>query len=81
MEAGATTRQHHGIEQPDAETSHLSPSQEFRVRVARNDLTRVHGRDLSAAPASELTLEIGALVSSLLNVLQIVEDLAVGEEP
>ena len=59
----------------------LSPSQDFRVRVARNDLARVRGRDLSAVPASELQWEIGALVSSLFNILQIVEDLAVGEEP
>ena len=61
----------------------LSPSQDFRVRVARNDLARVRGRDLSAAPASELQWEIGAIVSSLYNVLQVVEDLAVtsGEEP
>ena len=58
----------------------LSPSQEFRVRVARNDLDRVRGRDLSAAPASELQLEIGAIVSSLYNVLQVVEDLAVEGE-
>lgn len=58
----------------------LLPSQEFRVRVARNDLARVSGRDLSAVPASELQWEIGAIVSSLFNVLQIVEDLAVGEE-
>ena len=59
----------------------LSPSQEFRVRVARNDLDRVRGRDLSATPASELQLEIGAVVSSLYTVLQIVDDLAAGEEP
>ena len=58
----------------------LSPSQDFRVRVARNDLDRVRGHDLSAAPASELQWEIGALVASLFNVLQIVEDLAVGGE-
>ena len=58
----------------------LSPSQDFRVRVARNDLDRVRGRDLSAVPASELQLEIGAIVSSLYNVLQIVEDLAVTTE-
>jgi hypothetical protein len=58
----------------------LSPSHEFRVRVARNDLDRVRGRDLSAVPASELQLEIGALVSSLYNVLQVVEDLAVEGE-
>ena len=60
--------------------SPLSPSQDFRVRVARNDLARVRGRDLPAAPASELQLEIGALVSSLYNVLQVVEDLAVEGE-
>ena len=58
----------------------LSPSQDFRVRVARNDLAHVRGRDLSAVPASELQWEIGALVASLFNVLQIVEDLAVGGE-
>jgi len=40
----------------------------------------VRGRDLSAVPASELQLEIGALVSSLFNVLQVVEDLAVEGE-
>jgi len=58
----------------------LSPSQQFRVRVARNDLDRMHGRDLSVVPGSELRLEIGALVSSLYNVLQVVEDLAVEGE-
>lgn len=58
----------------------LSPSQEFRVRVARNDLARLRGRDLSGVPTAELQLETGAFVSSLYNVLQIVEDLAVGEE-
>ena len=67
-------------EHPEADKSALSPSQEFRVRVARNDLARVRDRDLSAVPTSELQWEIGALVSSLFNVLQIVEDLAVGEE-
>ncbi|WP_267970500.1 hypothetical protein [Streptacidiphilus albus] len=40
----------------------------------------MRGRDLSAAPASELQLEIGALVSSLYSVLQVVEDLAVEGE-
>ena len=64
----------------DQSRPNLSPSQDFRVRVARNDLNRVRGRDLSAAPASELQLEIGALVSSLYNVLQVVEDLAVEGE-
>ena len=59
----------------------LSPSQEFRVRVARNDLNRVRGRDPSAVAASQLQLEIGAVVSSLYNVLQVVEDLAVEGEP
>lgn len=58
----------------------MSSSQAFRVRVARNDLARVRGRDLSAVPAPELQWEIGALVSSLCNVLQIVDDLTVGEE-
>lgn len=65
----------------DAGRTVLSPSQEFRVRVARNDLASVRGRDLSAAPASELQWAIGALVSSLYNVLQVVEDLAVEGEP
>ncbi len=64
----------------DQSRPNLSPSQDFRVRVARNDLNRVRGRDLSAAPASELQLEIGALVSSLYSVLQVVEDLAVEGE-
>ena len=56
----------------------LTPGQDFRVRIARNDLERAGGLDLTAEPAAELVLMIGALVSSLFNVLQIVDDLAEG---
>ena len=58
----------------------LTPQQNFRVNVARGDLERVGNCDLSTATNATLLLELGALVSSLFNVLQIVEDLAVGEE-
>jgi len=54
----------------------LTPSQEFRIRVARNDLKRARELGESGAAPAELELMMGALVSSLYNALQIVEDLA-----
>ena len=56
----------------------LTPSQEFRIRVARNDLKRARELGDSGATPAELELMMGALVSSLYNALQIVEDLAEG---
>lgn len=53
----------------------LTPGQEFRIRVARNDLKRARELGESAATPAELELMMGALVSSLYNALQIVEDL------
>ncbi len=54
----------------------LTPGQEFRIRVARNDLKRARELGESGATPAELELMMGALVSSLYNALQIVEDLA-----
>ena len=57
----------------------LSPEQEFRLRVARNDLTRAHELDLAGAPAFEVAQTAGALRSSLFNALAIINDLT-GEQ-
>ncbi|MEZ0089719.1 hypothetical protein [Streptacidiphilus sp. EB129] len=54
----------------------LTAPQDFRVRVARNDLERARQLELGGAPAAELLLIVGALTSSLYNVLQLVGDLA-----
>lgn len=72
--------------QATADTSTTEPerllsSQKFRLAVARNDVALAEAL-LKGAPSQEdLVHTTGALVSSLYNVLQIVEDLAAGEEP
>jgi hypothetical protein len=58
----------------------LSSQQDFRVRIARNDLAHLHGMDLRSAPPDELVLELGALTASLYSVLAIIDDLT-GEQP
>lgn len=53
----------------------LTPEQDFRLRVARNDLERAHELDMAGAPASKVAQLAGALRSSLMNALAIVDDL------
>jgi len=53
----------------------LSPEQDFRVRVARNDLDRAHELDLAGASAFEVAQAAGALRASLFNALAIIDDL------
>ena len=53
----------------------LSPEQDFRLRVARNDLDRAHELDLAGAEPFEVAQAAGALRSSLFNALQIIDDL------
>ena len=52
----------------------LSPEQHFRLRVARNDLDRAHELDLAGATPFEVAQAAGALRSSLMNALQIIDD-------
>ncbi len=62
----------------DTTTKHpsgLSPEQDFRLRVARNDLQRAHELDLVGASAFEVAQAAGALRASLLNALAIVDNL------
>ncbi len=53
----------------------LSPEQDFRLRIARNDLQSAHDMELAGASPSDMVQLLGALRSSLLNVLAIVDDL------
>jgi len=53
----------------------LSPEQDFRVRVARNDLDRAHELDLAGASAFDVAQAAGALRASLFNALAIIDDL------
>jgi len=53
----------------------LSPEQDFRVRVARNDLVRAHELDLAGASAFDVAQAAGALRASLHNALAIIDDL------
>ncbi len=57
----------------------LSPEQDFRLRVARNDLHRAHELDLAGASAFEVAQITGALRVSLMNVLAIVDNLTGGQ--
>lgn len=57
----------------------LSPEQDFRLRVARNDLHRAHELELAGASACEVAQLTGALRVSLMNVLAIVDNLT-GEQ-
>ncbi|WP_152645584.1 hypothetical protein [Streptacidiphilus albus] len=61
--------------------SRLTPPQDFRIRIARNDLENARKLSVAEAPQEELALVVGALTASLYNVLQLVDDLAAGEEP
>ena len=56
----------------------LSPEQDFRVRVARNDLERAHELDLAGASVFDVAQAAGALRASLHNVLAIIDDLVQG---
>lgn len=58
---------------PDGPVRRLSPEQEFRVRVARNDLNRAHELDRVGASAFEIAQAAGALRSSLHNTLAIID--------
>jgi hypothetical protein len=57
----------------------LSPEQDFRLRIARNDLQRAHELDLTGASPMEVAQAAGALRSSLMNALAIIDDLT-GEQ-
>jgi hypothetical protein len=63
----------------DSTASKLTPTQDFRVRIARNDLEQARQLDSAAASNAQLLLAIGYLTSSLFNVLQLVDDLALVE--
>ncbi len=60
--------------------SRLLPSQKFRLTVARNDMAQAEALLAGLPSREDLLHTTGALVASLYNVLQIVEDLAAGEE-
>jgi hypothetical protein len=64
---------------PDDPVRRLSPEQQFRLRVARNDLERAHELDLVGASPFEVAQAAGALRSSLMNALAIIDDLT-GEQ-
>ncbi len=53
----------------------LSSEQDFRLRVARNDLQRAHELELAGASAFEVARLAGALRVSLMNVLAIIDNL------
>jgi hypothetical protein len=53
----------------------LSHEQHFRLRVARNDLERAHELDLAGASPVQVALMTGALRSSLMNALAIIDNL------
>jgi hypothetical protein len=56
---------------PDDPVRRLSPEQDFRLRIARNDLDQVRALELAGATA----FEVGALRSNLLNALAIIDHL------
>jgi len=60
---------------PDDPVRCLSPEQDFRVRVARNDLDRAHELDLAGASSFEVAQAAGALRAGLHNALAIIDDL------
>jgi hypothetical protein len=66
---------------PAPPAQRLSPIQTFRLRVARNDLERVRELDMVGAETTELALMAGAVRASLLNALQIIDDLTSEERP
>ena len=63
---------------PGVERALLSPSQTFRVNVARADLDRARGLELAEASVTELMLTAAELMSSLGEVLRLVDELAEG---
>jgi len=56
-----------------------APEQDFRLRIARNDLQQAHELELAGATPFDLAMMAGALRSSLLNVLAIIDHLT-GEQ-
>lgn len=68
----------------DTTTKHpnsSSPVQDFRLRIARNDLKHAHELELAGAEPSEMVQLLGALRSSLMNTLAIVDQLVSDTEP
>lgn len=65
----------HVWHQGDQQRPVLNACQHFRMRIARNDLDRVRELDSAGTSSAELVLMVGALTSSLYNVLQLVDDL------
>jgi hypothetical protein len=61
--------------------SSLTPQQEFRLRIARNDLERVRDLDMVGTAVTELALMAGALRASLMNTLAIIDDLTQERQP
>ena len=57
----------------------LSPEQDFRLCVARNDLQQAHEMDVAGVSAAEVAQLAGALRSSLFNALAIIDTLT-GEQ-
>jgi hypothetical protein len=63
---------------PGVERVPLSPSQSFRINVARADLDRARGLELAEASVTELMLTAAELISSLGEVLRLIDELAEG---
>ena len=63
---------------PGVERAPLSPSQTFRLNVARADLDRDRELELAEASVTELMLTAAELISSLGEVLRLVDELATG---
>ena len=64
------------LTEPELTRLSLTSVQDFRVRVARNDLERVRGLDLAAVSEETLLLELGAMSSSLYSVLAVLDEVA-----
>ena len=65
----------HTRHQDDQRWPVLNACQDFRIGIARNDLERARQLGSTGASNDELLLMVGALTSSLYNVLQLVDDL------
>ena len=63
---------------PGVERVPLSPSQTFCVNVARTDRDRARGLELAEASVTVLMLTAAELISSLGEVLRLVDGLAEG---
>ncbi|MEZ0088949.1 hypothetical protein [Streptacidiphilus sp. EB129] len=61
---------------PDSVRPPLTPSQDFRVGVARHDLERARQVDLSGVAPAELLLLVSALTGTVEDLLRLVGDLA-----